>query len=264
MIKFKNISKNFGNIHALENVSFEIKDGEFVFLTGPSGAGKTTLLRLLLREILPDKGEIYFDNQNIISLTQKEIPFLRQKIGVVFQDYKVLPERTVRENVEVGLAVIEKPQDEWKPRVDRILKLVGLLERAELFPSQLSGGELQRVSLARALVVKPKLILADEPTGNLDWETAESMMDLFEVINKEGMTIIMATHNKEVIEKHKKRVIKLKAGKVLGEGQEENKEDKKEIVEEEKEEVKAEVKEETPKEEIKNKGSRLRVKVEEV
>lgn len=241
----------------MEDISFEVKDGEFVFLTGPSGAGKTTILRLLLREILPDKGEIYFGNQNIVALVEKSVPLLRQKIGVVFQDYKVLPERTVRENVEVALAVIAKPQEEWRPRVDRVLKLIGLLERAELFPSQLSGGELQRVSLARALVVRPKLILADEPTGNLDWETAETMMNLFEIINKEGMTIIMATHNKEIVEKHQKRVIQLKAGKLVGES--ENKEEK-EHEEEKKENPPVQEKVEGKEE----KKEKMRIKVEEV
>lgn len=261
MVKFKHVSKYFGEIKALEDVSFEVKDGEFVFLTGPSGAGKTTILRLLLREILPDKGEIYFGNQNIVALAENAVPLLRQRIGVVFQDYKVLPERTVRENVEVALAVSNKPQEEWKPRVDRVLKLVGLLERAELFPSQLSGGELQRVSLARALVVRPKLILADEPTGNLDWETAEVMMNLFEIINKEGMTIIMATHNKEIIENHKKRIIQLKAGKMVGES--ENKEEKEEKEHEEEKKENPPVEEKVEEKSEKREG-KMRIKVEEV
>jgi cell division transport system ATP-binding protein len=264
VVKFKHVSKYFGQIKALEDISFEVKDGEFVFLTGPSGAGKTTILRLLLREILPDKGEIYFGNQNVVVLKKEEIPLLRQKIGVVFQDYKLLPERTVRENVEVALAVGDKPQGEWKPRVDRVLKLVGLLERAELFPSQLSGGELQRASLARALVVQPKLILADEPTGNLDWETADAIMNLFEIINKEGMTIIMATHNKEVIEKHKKRVIKLKAGKMAGENEsKEGKEEREENKHEEKKETNPLVEEKVEKKDEK-KEEKMRIRVEEV
>ncbi|OGM85547.1 cell division ATP-binding protein FtsE, partial [Candidatus Woesebacteria bacterium RIFOXYD1_FULL_31_53] len=157
MIKFENVSKSFGSIVALSNVSFEIKEGEFVFLTGPSGAGKTTILKMILREYLPDSGKVYFDKEDITQIKEKDVPLLRQKIGIVFQDFKVLPERTVAENVEVALAVTGVEENEWEKRVDHVLKLVGLSKRANLFPSQLSGGELQRVSLARALVVNPKL-----------------------------------------------------------------------------------------------------------
>lgn len=220
IVSFKNVSKSFGEIKALDNISFSLEKGEFVFITGPSGAGKTTILRLILRELLPDSGQIVFDGEDVVSLPENKIPAVRQKIGVVFQDFKVLPERTLRENVEVGLAVIGVAQEEWVARVDQILKLVGLSSRSELFPAQLSGGELQRVSLARALVVNPKLILADEPTGNLDWETSASIMELFEKINKEGKTIIMATHNKMIIEKFKKRIINLKSGRIVDAGQE--------------------------------------------
>jgi cell division transport system ATP-binding protein len=172
-------------------------------------------MRLILRELIPDSGSIFFEGHNITNLTEKAVPEYRQKIGVVFQDFKLLPERTVRENVEVALAVLGVMEDEWKTRVDHVLKLTGLLSRSELFPAQLSGGELQRVSLARALVVNPKLILADEPTGNLDWETSEGLMELFEKINKEDKTIIMATHNKMIVEKLKKRIIKIKDGKIV-------------------------------------------------
>jgi len=215
MIKLKNVTKKFGDITALSDVSFEVDKGEFVFITGPSGAGKTTILKLILREVLPDNGKVIFDGVDVTEASKKEIPQIRQKIGVVFQDFKVLPERTLRENVEVALAVSGIPQSEWPSRVDKILELVGLSKRSELFPSQLSGGELERVSLARALVVNPKLILADEPTGNLDWDTADEIMELFEKINKEGKTIIMATHNREIIAKLKKRVIKLSEGKII-------------------------------------------------
>lgn len=212
MLEIKNVTKKFGTITALKNMSFSVEKGEFVFISGASGAGKTTLLRLILRELTPDAGEIKFDQVNIVELPAKEIPGLRQKIGFIFQDYKVIPERTVRENTEVALAVIGLPKEDWDSRVDHVLKLVGLSERANLFPSQLSGGELQRLSMARALVVNPKLILADEPTGNLDWETADKIMDLFEKINSEGKTVIMATHNRLIIDKMKKREIKLKEG----------------------------------------------------
>ncbi len=214
MIQFENVTKNFGSINALDDVSFKIKPGEFVFLTGPSGAGKTTILKMILRDELPDSGKVLFDNIDITELAAKDIPFLRQQMGIVFQDFKVLPERTVNENVEVALAVSDVPQEEWKGRVSHVLKLVGLTTRAKLFPSQLSGGELQRVSLARALVINPKLILADEPTGNLDWKTAEGIMELLEKINKEGKTIIMATHHEGIIKHAKHRVLELIDGKI--------------------------------------------------
>ena len=215
MILLKNVTKTFGKTKALDDVSFGIEKGEFVFLTGPSGAGKTTIVKLILGELTPERGKIIFQGHDVAKLKRKEVPLLRQKIGVVFQDFKVLPERTVRENVEVALAVIAVPSKEWKDRVNHVLKLVGLIRRAELFPAQLSGGELQRVSLARALAVNPKLILADEPTGNLDWDTAEKLMELFEKINGEGKTVIVATHHQGIIDKLKKRVIALKDGKVV-------------------------------------------------
>ncbi len=214
MLQVKNVKKTFGTIEALREISFNVDEGEFVFLTGPSGSGKTTLLRLILHDLIPDTGEIIFDGRNIESLKKKEIPSHRREIGVVFQDFKVLPERTVRENIEVALAVIGINHREWYERVDKVLELVGLIDRSHLFPSQLSGGELQRVSLARALVVNPKIILADEPTGNLDWDTSEAIMELFNRINNEGKTIIVATHHKILMEKYNKRVIYLDKGNI--------------------------------------------------
>jgi cell division transport system ATP-binding protein len=216
MLVLKNVSKSFGDVLALSEISLNIDEGEFVFLSGPSGAGKTTLLRLILRELLPDSGEILLDDRDITKLSEKEIPGLRRQIGVVFQDFKVLPERTLRENIEVALAVIGVPETEWKERVDHMLSLTGLTDRASFFPSQLSGGELQRVSLARALSVNPKLILADEPTGNLDWDTANSLVDLFKAVNREGKTVLMATHHRLIIDKLGGRVIELKDGKMVG------------------------------------------------
>ncbi|HET7098698.1 MAG TPA: cell division ATP-binding protein FtsE [Patescibacteria group bacterium] len=214
MISFKNVTKKFGSEVALNNVSFEIKSGEFVFITGPSGAGKTTILKLILGEIYPEIGEVVVDGVNVVNLKSSEIPFFRQKIGTVFQDFKVLPERTVSENVEVALAVIGLAENEWGERVKHVLKLVNLTKQANLFPGQLSGGEIQRVSLARALAVNPKLLLADEPTGNLDWETSESIMELFQKINEEGKTVIMATHNVDIIKKLKKRIINIVNGNI--------------------------------------------------
>ena len=215
MLEFKNVTKSFGRISALADVSFLVEEGEFVFITGPSGAGKTTLLRLILREFMPDAGEILLEGEDVAKIPAKKVPVLRQGIGVVFQDFKMLSERTVRENVEVALAIVKLPESEWQPRVEHVLNLVGLADRSNLFPSQLSGGELQRVAMARALVVNPKVILADEPTGNLDWETADKIMALFEKINEEGKTIIMSTHHKLIIDKMRKRVIELKDGQVV-------------------------------------------------
>jgi cell division transport system ATP-binding protein len=214
MVKFENVSKSFGSVKALSNVSFEVGDGQFIYLTGPSGAGKTTILKMILRQVVPDSGKIYFDGKEVTSLETKDVPLLRQNIGTVFQDFKVLPERTVSENVEVALAVSGVSIDEWERRVAHVLRLVGLTKRHRLFPNQLSGGELQRVSLARALVVNPKLILADEPTGNLDWKTADEIMDLFEKINKEGKTIIMATHHLGIIKDFKHKTIHLEDGNI--------------------------------------------------
>ena len=214
MIQFKSVTKRFGNLAALDNVSFEVKKGEFVFITGPSGAGKTTVLKLILGEILPDSGQVVVDGVDVREIDPSELPFFRQKLGIVFQDFKVLHERTVGENVEVALAVIGTDEDGWGERVRHVLKLVGLTKQINLFPSQLSGGELQRVSLARALVVNPKIILADEPTGNLDWETGEAIVKLFDKIQEEGKTIIMATHNEEIIKKYKKRIIHIVGGKI--------------------------------------------------
>jgi len=215
MLKLVNITKRFGDVLAADNVTFDVDNGEFVFITGPSGSGKSTIIKLVLRQIIQDSGDIFLDELDLGKLKEKDIPKLRQRMGVVFQDFKMIPERTLRENVEIALAVTKVPELEWKDRVAHVLKLVGLEKRLNFFPSQLAGGEIQRGSLARALVTNPSIILADEPTGNLDWKTAEQIMELFEEINKEGKTIIMATHHLGIIEKHKKRVIELKEGKVV-------------------------------------------------
>ena len=278
MLSFKSVSKSFGDIKALKNASFEVKKGEFLFITGPSGAGKTTILKLILKEYLADSGEIVFNDKDLSEVTSKELPFLRQKIGVVFQDMKVLPERTVRENVEVGLAVLGVLEDEWIERVDQVLKLVGLEKRADQFPSQLSGGELQRVSLARALIVDPIMILADEPTGNLDWETTEAIMKILEKVNENGKTVIMATHNKMIIDNSSKRKIELKDGEIIkdsgskikskkAEEKKPDKESKKEVMETVNEEEKNEKEEEKNTEDPKSESKfekKMKVKVEEV
>lgn len=214
MLEFKNVTKSFGNIKALSDVTFKVDTGEFVFIAGPSGAGKTTILKLLLGEFKPTSGEIILDGKDITNIKKNEITHLRQQIGVVFQDFKLLKDKTVRENIETALAIKGVNQADWKTRTDQVLKLVGLRGRSELFPAQLSGGELQRVAIARALVVDPKVIFADEPTGNLDWETGEVIMNLLAKINKSGRTIIVTSHNLEIIKKLRKRVIKLVDGRI--------------------------------------------------
>ena len=214
LLEFNKVSKNFGSIEALKDVSFGIDEGEMVFVTGPSGAGKTTLLKLLIREIRPSAGEIIFDGKSVGKLKRRDIPRLRQKIGVVFQDFKLLPEKTVSENCDIALAISKTPKTEWAARVEHVLDLVGLSERSELFPSQLAGGEIQRAALARALVVNPSIIFADEPTGNLDWETAEEVIKLLKKIHEEGKTVIVTTHHKKIIKEFKARILELRKGEV--------------------------------------------------
>ena len=214
IVKFENVTKKFGKITALNDVSFEIDEGEFVFLTGQSGAGKTTLLKILIADLKPTIGNVFFAGENIAKISKNKIPKHRQQIGYVFQDYKILTERTVRENIEGALAVVGISRKDWKKRVDAVLELVGLGDRSELFPQQLSGGEIQRVSIARALVVNPKILLADEPTGNLDWETAQNIVDLLSKINKEGKTVLLATHHEGIVERLKKRTIRLRRGMI--------------------------------------------------
>ncbi|PIV01703.1 cell division ATP-binding protein FtsE [Candidatus Shapirobacteria bacterium CG03_land_8_20_14_0_80_39_12] len=215
MIKIEKITKKFGDIIALSEISFKIEKGEFVFLTGPSGAGKTTLIKLLLVEYLPTFGEIEINGEKLSKVSKNKLYLWRRKIGVVFQDYKLFPDQTVLENVALPLQISKTPSAELNEKVDKILNLVGLSERAQLFPAQLSGGELQRASLARAVVTGPEILLADEPTGNLDPKTSAEMMELFKEINKKGTTILMATHNRGVVDSFKGRVIELDKGKLI-------------------------------------------------
>ncbi len=215
MLEFKSVSKRFGQITALDDVSFRIEDGEFVLIIGTSGAGKTSILRLVVREFAPSEGEIYLDDVSVHDLRKRDVPKLRQQVGAVFQDFKLLPTHTIAENIALALAVKGVPQREWEERVEHVGNLVGIADRLHLFPSQLSGGELQRASIARALVVNPKIIFADEPTGNLDWETAEGIMKLLARINQEGKTVIVTTHNREIIKEHKGRVMEMKKGKLI-------------------------------------------------
>lgn len=215
MIVFDNVTKKFGSsIIALEEITLSIDSGEFVFLVGPSGAGKSTLLRLLTREVLPTAGKITIENTDITKLKADDIPGLRRKIGFVFQDFKLLEDRTVFENVAIALEVRGKNDEEIKKEVEHTLKLVEIWDRRNLFPRQLSGGEAQRVAIARAIIGKPDIVLADEPTGDLDPTTAWGVIQLLNEINSWGTTVIMATHNQEIVNTLKRRVVILKKGRI--------------------------------------------------
>ena len=212
MLKLVGVSKIYGNNAALSNVSFEVKKGEFVFIVGPSGAGKSTLLKLIHKEIEPTSGEIFFNGDSLKEYNKK-IYLLRRKIGMIFQDFKLFKRRNVFENVSFPLESMGYPFSYIREKVDKTLKNVGIYEKRNSFPHTLSGGEGQRVSIARALVMSPLILLADEPTGNLDWKTSFSLMDLFMEINKTGTTIIMCTHNEEIVRRYNRRIIYLREGK---------------------------------------------------
>ena len=214
MIKFENVTKKFGTTLALDDVSLNIKQGEFTFLVGPSGAGKSTLLRILTREITPTSGKIIVGNTDITKLKDKDIPGHRRKIGFVFQDFKLLDDRTVYENVALTLEVLGRTDSEIEKQVEHVLKLVDIWDKRGLFPKQLSGGEAQRTAIARAVVAKPDIVLADEPTGDLDPKTAWGVIQLLNEINSWGTTILMATHNQEIVNTLKRRVVILKGGKI--------------------------------------------------
>lgn len=215
MISAHNLTKKFGSVSALSDVSFDINPGEFVFLTGASGSGKTTLLRIILRELRPDKGTLVIDGIDIAKILNKKLPQYRRSLGMVFQDFKVLADRNVFENISLPLEVKGINLIDVNASVKKALELVGLTPQASLFPAQLSGGELQRVAIARAVVANPKLILADEPTGNLDPKTARSIVKLLQTLHSDlKTTVIMATHNADIVNAVNLRVINLDTGKV--------------------------------------------------
>ncbi|WP_392486059.1 cell division ATP-binding protein FtsE [Haloimpatiens sp. FM7315] len=215
MIKFENVTKVYNNnVLALSNVNVEIDNGEFVFLVGPSGAGKSTFIKILLKEIDPSNGKITVNNISLTSLKRKEIPYYRRKIGVVFQDFRLIPSLNVYENVAFAMRVTGASSREIRKKVPTVLALVGLSKKYRAFPHELSGGEQQRVSLARAIVNNPALLIADEPTGNLDPDTALEIMDILQDINRAGTTILMATHAKDIVDAMKKRVIAIEKGTI--------------------------------------------------
>ncbi len=217
MIEFKNVSKTYEDtgVRALDDVSFVIEKGEFVFLVGPSGAGKSTLTKLIIKEETANSGEIVVNGMNLGDLPKNKIPYLRRNIGMVFQDFRLLPNKTVYENVAFAMQVIGASRSEIRRNVPNVLSLVGLAHKARMKPGQLSGGEQQRVSLARALVNKPPVIIADEPTGNLDPDTACEIMQLLTDINKRGTTMIVATHAKNFVDEMHMRVMAIENGKLV-------------------------------------------------
>lgn len=216
MIKFINISKKFpdGTL-AVSGVSFDLSDGEFAFLVGPSGAGKTSLLRLILKDLTPSGGQITIDDHDLNKISGGKMTELRRKIGFVFQDLKLLPDRSIAENVALSLWVLGKNQREIKEEVVQKLSLVGLGGQENFFPSQLSGGELQRAAIARALAGDPKYLLADEPTGNVDEANAWKIMKILDKVNKSGTTVLMATHNTEIVDTMDKRVLRFEDGHLI-------------------------------------------------
>lgn len=216
MIQLFNVTKTFtSGVEALRGVSLEIRKGEFVFLVGPSGAGKTTLMRLLYRDELPSSGHVVIDGRNIERLAQSRVPYLRRSVGVVFQDFKLIDSRTVSENVAFALRVTGAPDAEVQEKTQRALELMGLRHKANLFPPQISAGEKQRACIARALVNDPAILVTDEPTGNLDPELAMDIMRIFMEINNRGTTVLMATHNHNLVDHFGRRVVHLVAGRVI-------------------------------------------------
>lgn len=215
MIRFENVSKRYGNNTALRNLNLHIEKGEFVFLVGPSGAGKSTFIKLLSHETVPDEGKVFVDGIEVNRLKKSKIPYLRRKLGIVFQDFRLLPNKTAFENVAFALEVMEVPRTEIKRKVHNALELVNLTAKANQLPANLSGGEQQRVAIARALVNRPVVLIADEPTGNLDPATAQTIMQLFNHINHLGTTIIMVTHAKELVNSMHKRVLTIEDGEIV-------------------------------------------------
>jgi len=217
MISMRNVSKIYvpNKPPALDDCNVEIEQGEFVFLVGPSGSGKSTFIRLLLRELLPTRGQIVVAGQDLTKMKGWKVPYLRRNIGCVFQDFKLLPNKTTYENIAFALEVIGRSKHVVRTQVPEVLRLVGLEDKLESYPDELSGGEQQRVSIARAFVNRPPLLLADEPTGNLDPATSLGIMSLLNRINKTGTTVLVATHDREMVDSMRKRVIALENGKVV-------------------------------------------------
>ena len=216
MIELKNVTKTYdGDVTGVDNLSLTIEDGEFVFLVGESGSGKSTLLKLLMRELVPSEGSITIDGEEITKLRRKKVAELRRNMGIVFQDYRLLQKRTVYENVAFALEVIEIPTRKIRRSVPAALNLVGLSHKSKNYPNEISGGEQQRTAIARAIVNNPPLLLADEPTGNLDPRNSQEIMEVLDAINNRGTTVIVATHDRAIVDAMKKRVIHLENGVIV-------------------------------------------------
>ena len=216
MIHMKNVTKVYENgAVALNNINVDIRKGEFVFLVGSSGAGKSTFIKMLFREVLPTSGILTVNGRDVIRMANKEVPYLRRSLVVIFQDYRLLPEKTVYENISFAMQVIEAPRRLMQRSVNSVLDIVGLRDKYKCFPHQLSGGEQQRVAIARAIVNNPSIVIADEPTGNLDPETSWGIMDIFQRINAAGTTIVMATHDKTIVDAMQRRVIAIEDGQIV-------------------------------------------------
>ncbi len=216
MIEFNNVTKVYKNeFTAVKNINLKIDKGEFLFIVGKSGAGKSTLIKLLLREINPSEGIITYNNQNITKIRKRNIAEYRRNIGFIFQDYRLLPKLTVYENVAFAMEMICCNAKTIRREVPLVLSMVGLSDKAKYYPDELSGGEQQRVAIARAVINKPETIIADEPTGNLDHETSKEIMKILTEVNKRGTAVIMATHDREIVNRYQKRVVELKQGAIM-------------------------------------------------
>lgn len=215
MVRFEGVTKVYGANAALNNITLNIKKGDFVFLVGPSGAGKSTLIKLILKEIEPDAGEIFVAGKNITVLSNREIPILRRSMGMVFQDFRLLPHKTVFENVAFAMEVVHSTPRAIRRQVPQILSIMGISDKSDKFPSELSAGEQQRVAIARAIINNPMMLIADEPTGNLDPDTAWEIMRLINQINRRGTTILMVTHAKDIVDRMGKRVVAIDHGCIV-------------------------------------------------
>ena len=221
MLEFENVTKVYKDkFTAVQNIDLKIEKGSFSFIVGKSGAGKSTLIKLLIKEINPSKGKLFFDGEDITYLSSRKVPMHRRKIGVIFQDFRLLNRKTVYENIAFAMEMVGHSPKVIRREVPTVLSMVGLSDKANNFPNELAGGEQQRIAIARAVVNKPELIIADEPTGNLDPETTYEIMKIFTEINRRGTTLIMATHDRMIVDAMKKRVIELKNGKIIRDTQE--------------------------------------------
>jgi cell division ATP-binding protein ftsE len=216
MIEFKNVSKKYGTgTLAVDNANFTIEKGEFAFLIGNSGCGKSTIIKMMLKEEEPSAGNIFINGRDITKIKPSKVPYLRRSMGIVFQDFRLLPDKTVYENVAFAMYVVRASQKHIRRQVPMVLSLVGLSQKAKMYPNELSGGEQQRVALARAIVNNPSMLIADEPTGNLDPNTAWDIMELLNDINLRGTTVVVATHAKDIVDKMNRRVLRIEHGNIV-------------------------------------------------